>query len=106
MLTPYEKEIEHLHNIFAGVETQDSVLDFEHNGAENVLEENFSDHETFNEHNTESEEDGDSRNGEVNNSEWFSSAYSAGKQNLGRIFMLVVMILCRDYLEHKGRRKM
>ncbi|GBM80604.1 hypothetical protein AVEN_151510-1 [Araneus ventricosus] len=43
--------------------------DNEDNGPEDVLEDNFSDHESFREHDKESEEDGDSGNEEVNNSE-------------------------------------
>ncbi|GBL73821.1 hypothetical protein AVEN_163938-1, partial [Araneus ventricosus] len=37
-------------------------FDNEDNGPENVLEDNFSDHKSFCEHDTESEEDGDSGN--------------------------------------------
>ncbi|GBO18640.1 hypothetical protein AVEN_65395-1, partial [Araneus ventricosus] len=52
-----------------------------------ILEESFSDHETFSAHDTES--DGGSGNEDVNNLEWFHQkmAYSEGKQNLGRIFL-------------------
>ncbi|GBM68682.1 hypothetical protein AVEN_9157-1, partial [Araneus ventricosus] len=50
-----------------------SDLDFEHNGPEDVLEDNFSDHEIFSEFDTESEHDEDYGNEEMNNSEWFSS---------------------------------
>ncbi|GBM93553.1 hypothetical protein AVEN_153782-1 [Araneus ventricosus] len=45
----------------------------EDNGPEDVSEEIFSDHECFFEHDTESEEDRDSGNEEVNNLELFSS---------------------------------
>ncbi|GBN43738.1 hypothetical protein AVEN_219641-1, partial [Araneus ventricosus] len=48
-------------------------FDNEDNGPEDVLEEIFSDHESFCEHDTESEEDGDSGNEDVNNFELFSS---------------------------------
>ncbi|GBN89501.1 hypothetical protein AVEN_64715-1 [Araneus ventricosus] len=109
MTTSYEKEMERLRKLFAEVEIdEDSDFDNEGNRPEDILEENFSNHESFSEYDTETEEDGDSGNEEVNNSEWFSSklAYSGGKQNLGKIFVLVVIILCRPYLEQKGQRKM
>ncbi|GBM24725.1 hypothetical protein AVEN_141800-1 [Araneus ventricosus] len=71
--TSYEKEIERLRKLFAEVETEgDSDFDNEDNGPEDILEENFSNHESFSEYDKESEEDGDSGNEEVNNSEWFS----------------------------------
>ncbi|GBM66923.1 hypothetical protein AVEN_199899-1 [Araneus ventricosus] len=74
MPIPYEKEIEILHKLLAEVEThEDSDLDLEHNGPEDVLKDNFSDHERFSEYDTESEEVKDYGNEEVNNSEWFSS---------------------------------
>ncbi|GBN73536.1 hypothetical protein AVEN_119252-1 [Araneus ventricosus] len=70
MPTPYENEIESLRKLLAEVETdEDSGFD---SGPEEVLEVNFSDHESFSKHDTESEEDGDSGNEEVNNSEWFT----------------------------------
>ncbi|GBO19745.1 hypothetical protein AVEN_187129-1 [Araneus ventricosus] len=56
------------------VETDDDPdFDEEDNGPEDVLEENFSDHDNFSEHDAESEEDVDSGNEETNNKEWFSS---------------------------------
>ncbi|GBL73627.1 hypothetical protein AVEN_230633-1 [Araneus ventricosus] len=56
--------MECLRKFLAEVETdEDSDSDIEGNGHEDVLEENFSDHESFSEHYTESEEDGDSGNG-------------------------------------------
>ncbi|GBN28478.1 hypothetical protein AVEN_90999-1 [Araneus ventricosus] len=62
-LTPQEKEMERLRKLLVEVET-DADLDFdnEDNGPENVLEEIFSD-----QHDTESEEDGDSVKEDVNN---------------------------------------
>ncbi|GBN58148.1 hypothetical protein AVEN_90578-1 [Araneus ventricosus] len=46
MPTPCEKEIERLLKLLAEFETlQASDLDFEHNGPEDVLEDNISDHE-------------------------------------------------------------
>ncbi|GBM69503.1 hypothetical protein AVEN_112303-1, partial [Araneus ventricosus] len=51
--TLYEKEIESLRKILPEVEI-DEDSDFD-NGPEDVLEENFSDHESFSEHDTESE---------------------------------------------------
>ncbi|GBM19120.1 hypothetical protein AVEN_135604-1 [Araneus ventricosus] len=73
--TSYEKEMKHLLKLLAGVETDDDKSDFhnEDNGTEDNLEENFLNHEGFGEHDTESEENGDSIIEEVNNSEWFSS---------------------------------
>ncbi|GBM10063.1 hypothetical protein AVEN_92896-1 [Araneus ventricosus] len=56
----------------AEVEThEDSDFGNESNGPEDVLEDNFSHHESFSEHDTKSE--GDSGNVDVNNMEWFSS---------------------------------
>ncbi|GBM27275.1 hypothetical protein AVEN_208436-1 [Araneus ventricosus] len=49
-----------------------SRLESKDNGPEDDLEEIFSDHESFSERDTESEEDGDSGNEDVNNLEWFS----------------------------------
>ncbi|GBM50256.1 hypothetical protein AVEN_141870-1 [Araneus ventricosus] len=72
MPTPYEKEMELLRKLLAGAETgKDSDCDNEDNGPEVVTEENFKDHESLMNHDTESEDDGDSRNEEVNNLEWF-----------------------------------
>ncbi|GBM93340.1 hypothetical protein AVEN_213001-1 [Araneus ventricosus] len=66
--------MERLHKLLAEVETdEDPNFDNEDNGPEDILEETFPDQESFNEHDTESEEDGDSGNEEMNNSEWFSS---------------------------------
>ncbi|GBN67751.1 hypothetical protein AVEN_181016-1 [Araneus ventricosus] len=73
MPTSYEKQTKRLRKLLAEVESdQDSDFDNEDNGPEDILEENFPDHESFSEHVTESEEGGYSGN-EVNNSEWFSS---------------------------------
>ncbi|GBN37785.1 hypothetical protein AVEN_260016-1 [Araneus ventricosus] len=105
MLTSYEKEMERLRKLFAEVETDEySDFDNKDNRPEDILEENFSNHESSREYDTESEKDGDSGNDEVNNSKWFSSklAYTGGKQNVVRIFVLVVIILCRAYLEQTG----
>ncbi|GBL88648.1 hypothetical protein AVEN_195641-1 [Araneus ventricosus] len=68
MQTPYEKEIERLRKLLVEVETDDGTG----NGPEDVLEEIFSDHESFCENDTESEENGDSGNEDVNNLELFS----------------------------------
>ncbi|GBN97408.1 hypothetical protein AVEN_219436-1 [Araneus ventricosus] len=79
-------------------------LDNENIGPENVLEEIFSDHESFCQHDTESEEEGDSRNDDVNNLELFSSKEGTEwRKKLGKI--LVVIILCRCYLEKKAPPK-
>ncbi|GBM76653.1 hypothetical protein AVEN_234871-1 [Araneus ventricosus] len=73
MPTTYEKELERLRKLLAEVETdEDPNFDNEDNGPENVLEEIFSDHESFCEHDTESEEGGDSGNEDVNTLELFS----------------------------------
>ncbi|GBN87686.1 hypothetical protein AVEN_144191-1 [Araneus ventricosus] len=68
---------------------------------------NMPDRESFKEHDTESEEDGDSENEDENKSEWFSSkdGVQRKKQNAGRIFVLVVIILCRSYLEQKASER-
>ncbi|GBM15068.1 hypothetical protein AVEN_150086-1 [Araneus ventricosus] len=64
--------MEHFRRLLAEVETdEDPDFDNEDNGPEE--EEIFSDHESFCELDTESEEDGDSRNEDVNNLELFSS---------------------------------
>ncbi|GBM89918.1 hypothetical protein AVEN_73905-1, partial [Araneus ventricosus] len=69
MPTPYE-EMECLRRLLAEVETdEDSDFGNEDNGPEDDLEENFSDRESFSEHDTEPEEDEDSLNEEVNSSE-------------------------------------
>ncbi|GBL92295.1 hypothetical protein AVEN_35843-1 [Araneus ventricosus] len=65
MPTPYEKEMEDSLKLLAEVETD------EDNGPEDVSEEIFSDHESFFEHGTESEEVGGSGNEDVNNLEVF-----------------------------------
>ncbi|GBO05218.1 hypothetical protein AVEN_106938-1 [Araneus ventricosus] len=58
----------------------------------------FSDHESFCHHDTESEEEEDSRNDDVNSLELFSSKEGTEwRKKLGKI--LVVIILCRSYLE-------
>ncbi|GBN80674.1 hypothetical protein AVEN_140494-1 [Araneus ventricosus] len=64
MPTPYEKEMERSRKLLAEVETG------EDNGPEDVSEEIFSDHESFCEHDTESEGSG---NEDVNNLKLFSS---------------------------------
>ncbi|GBN63976.1 hypothetical protein AVEN_261968-1 [Araneus ventricosus] len=60
--------------LLAEVET-DKDPDFDNgvNEPEDVLEKNFSDHEGFSEHDTESEEDGCYGNEDANNLELFSS---------------------------------
>ncbi|GBM17693.1 hypothetical protein AVEN_202848-1 [Araneus ventricosus] len=74
MPTPYEKEIGRLRKPLVEVETNEySDHENEDNLPEGVLEENFSNLESFSEHDTESEEAGDSGNGEVNNTKCFSS---------------------------------
>ncbi|GBM38937.1 hypothetical protein AVEN_271051-1 [Araneus ventricosus] len=107
MLTPYEKEMECLLKLLADVET-DEVSDFgnEDNGPEGVSEENFADHESFSNNDTESEEDANSGNEGVDNTAGFHQkmSHSGGKQNLGRIFSLVVIILYRAHLEKKDKR--
>ncbi|GBO36110.1 hypothetical protein AVEN_73295-1 [Araneus ventricosus] len=68
----YEKEMERLRKFLAEIETdEDPDFDHEDYGPEDVLEDVFSDHESFREHDTESEEDGDSGNEDVNNLELF-----------------------------------
>ncbi|GBL98104.1 hypothetical protein AVEN_84601-1 [Araneus ventricosus] len=54
MSNPYEKEMEHLPKLLAQAET-DEVSGFA-NRPEDILEDNFSDHESFSEHDMESEE--------------------------------------------------
>ncbi|GBN03634.1 hypothetical protein AVEN_198019-1 [Araneus ventricosus] len=69
-----EKETERLRKLLAEIETdEDPDFDNEGNGHEDVLEDIFSDHENFCEHNMESEKDGDSGNEDVNNLELFPS---------------------------------
>ncbi|GBM84092.1 hypothetical protein AVEN_40842-1 [Araneus ventricosus] len=63
--------MERLRKLLAEVENEEDP-DFD-NGPEDVLEEIFPDHESFCEHDTESEEDGDSGNEDANNLELFSS---------------------------------
>ncbi|GBM93654.1 hypothetical protein AVEN_210278-1 [Araneus ventricosus] len=54
MPTSYEKEMERLRKLLAEIETdEDSDFDNEDNGHEDILEENFSDHESFSEHDRE-----------------------------------------------------
>ncbi|GBO24073.1 hypothetical protein AVEN_194022-1, partial [Araneus ventricosus] len=61
MPTAYEKEMERLRKLLAEVETDENPdFDNEVNGPGDVLEEIFSDHKSFCEHDTESEENGDS----------------------------------------------
>ncbi|GBN19463.1 hypothetical protein AVEN_210323-1 [Araneus ventricosus] len=71
MLISYEKETERLRKLLSEIET-DEDSDFD-NGPENILEKNFSDHASFSERDTESEEDGYFRNEEGNNWKWFTS---------------------------------
>ncbi|GBL96403.1 hypothetical protein AVEN_146839-1, partial [Araneus ventricosus] len=55
--------MERLRKLLAEVETdEDPDFDNEDNGPEDVLEENSSDHKSFCEHDTKSEEGGDSGN--------------------------------------------
>ncbi|GBM98295.1 hypothetical protein AVEN_42740-1 [Araneus ventricosus] len=66
--------MERLRKLLAEVETnEDPDFDYENNGREYVLEDIFSDHESFIDHVKKSEEGGDSGNEDVNNLEWFSS---------------------------------
>ncbi|GBO06961.1 hypothetical protein AVEN_133195-1 [Araneus ventricosus] len=66
--------MERLRKLLAEVETaEDPDFGNEDNGSEDDLEEIFSDHESFCEHDTESEEDGGSGNGDVNNLELIES---------------------------------
>ncbi|GBM11630.1 hypothetical protein AVEN_16946-1 [Araneus ventricosus] len=66
--------MERLRKFLAEVETdEDPDFDNADNGPEHVFEEIFSDHESFYEHDTESEEDGDYVNEDVNNLELISS---------------------------------
>ncbi|GBL81558.1 hypothetical protein AVEN_17749-1, partial [Araneus ventricosus] len=68
------KELKRLRKLVTEVETDGyPEFDNEDNGLEDVLEEIFSDHESFCEHDTESEENGDSGNEDVKNLELFSS---------------------------------
>ncbi|GBN39067.1 hypothetical protein AVEN_106612-1 [Araneus ventricosus] len=99
--------MERLRKLLAEVETdEDPYFDHEDNGPEDVLEEIFSEHERFCEHDTQSEEDEDSGNEDVNKLNFFyiKRALDGEKQNVGKIF--VVIILCRTYLEQKHQRKM
>ncbi|GBL72113.1 hypothetical protein AVEN_163408-1 [Araneus ventricosus] len=49
----YEKEMERLRKLLAGVKTdEDSDFENEDNGPEDNLEDNFSNHENFSEHDT------------------------------------------------------
>ncbi|GBN76272.1 hypothetical protein AVEN_208535-1 [Araneus ventricosus] len=73
MQTPYEKEMDLSRKLLAGVVTdEDPDFDNEDNVPEDVLEEIFSDHESFCEYDMESEENGDSGNEDVNNLELLS----------------------------------
>ncbi|GBN72338.1 hypothetical protein AVEN_159550-1 [Araneus ventricosus] len=66
--------MERFRKLLAEVQTdEDPDFGNEDNGPEDVLEEIFSGHECFCEHDKESEDDGDSRNEHVNNFELFSS---------------------------------
>ncbi|GBN83721.1 hypothetical protein AVEN_63734-1 [Araneus ventricosus] len=63
MPAPFEKEMKRLHKLLAEEETdEDSEFENEDIGPEDVSELNFLDYERFSEHDTESGEDGDSRN--------------------------------------------
>ncbi|GBO39331.1 hypothetical protein AVEN_37915-1, partial [Araneus ventricosus] len=70
MPTSYEREMKRLRKLFVEFETE-TYFDNEGNEHEDILEENCSDHENFSELDMVSEEDGDSGNVEVDNSEWF-----------------------------------
>ncbi|GBL74904.1 hypothetical protein AVEN_243737-1 [Araneus ventricosus] len=73
MPTTYEKETERLRKHLAEVETnEDPDFANEDNGSEDVLEEISLDHESFCEHDADSEEDGEFGNKDVNNLELFS----------------------------------
>ncbi|GBN80919.1 hypothetical protein AVEN_4229-1 [Araneus ventricosus] len=66
--------MERLRKFLAKIETdEDPDFENEYNISEDVLEEIFTCHESFCGYNTESEEDGDSGNEDVNNLELFSS---------------------------------
>ncbi|GBL76611.1 hypothetical protein AVEN_147322-1 [Araneus ventricosus] len=66
--------MDRLRKLLAEDETdEDPDYDNENNGPEDVLEVIFSDHESFCEYDTESEEDGDSGNEDMNNLELLSS---------------------------------
>ncbi|GBO10695.1 hypothetical protein AVEN_40890-1 [Araneus ventricosus] len=100
MPTPYEKEMEFLRKLLAEVGTnEDPDFDNEDNGPEDISEDNFSDHESFSEDDTESEE-----HGVFSNCFHQKRALSGENQNVGII--LVVKIFCRTYLEQKDQRKM
>ncbi|GBN16381.1 hypothetical protein AVEN_27740-1 [Araneus ventricosus] len=71
-----KNEIESLRKRLAEVET-DEDPDFD-NGPGDVSEESFSDDESFCEHDTELEEDGDAGNEDVNNLELLSSKEGIG----------------------------
>ncbi|GBO09980.1 hypothetical protein AVEN_205049-1, partial [Araneus ventricosus] len=56
MPTSYEKEVERLRKLFAELETdEDSDFGNEGNRPEDILEESFSNHESFSEYDTVSE---------------------------------------------------
>ncbi|GBM41490.1 hypothetical protein AVEN_229119-1 [Araneus ventricosus] len=61
---------------------EDPDLDNEDNGPEDTLEEIFPHHESFGEHDTESESDGDSANEDMNNLELFSSKVGTFRENI------------------------
>ncbi|GBM77604.1 hypothetical protein AVEN_165631-1 [Araneus ventricosus] len=75
--TTYEKEMELLRKLLAEIETdEDSDFENEDNEPENNLKENYPDHECFSEHDTVSEEYGESGNEKMNNSECSTSTDS------------------------------
>ncbi|GBN13737.1 hypothetical protein AVEN_226959-1 [Araneus ventricosus] len=74
MPTPKETGVERLRKLLAEVETdEDPDFDNEDNGPDDVADEIFPDNVNFCEHNTESEEDGDSGNEDLNNLQLFST---------------------------------
>ncbi|GBN31350.1 hypothetical protein AVEN_202477-1 [Araneus ventricosus] len=101
--------MEFLCKLLAEVETdENSVFDKEDNGPDYVLEDNFSDHECFREHDTQSEDDGDFGNEEVNNTKWFKS--KDGVKWRQRKLKQKIRFRCHNivssYLEQKNQRKM
>ncbi|GBN48067.1 hypothetical protein AVEN_150133-1 [Araneus ventricosus] len=110
MLNPQEKGMERLRKMLAEVETdEDPDFDNEDNAPEDVLEEIFSDHESFCEHDTEPEEDGDFGNEDGNNLEqklFIKIGHKkSGKKQKNLVTIFVLIIVHRAYLEQKDERK-
>ncbi|GBL98385.1 hypothetical protein AVEN_187724-1 [Araneus ventricosus] len=86
MPTPYEEEMALLRKRLAEIEIdEDSDFENEDNGLGNNLEDNFSNYDSFCEHDMESEDDGDSGNEEViitRNVLHQNIAHSGGKQKM------------------------